>query len=83
MMAQYVVLMAGMLFIAESQASDEADLSTRQGFLSKYVPDVSQSSMSDYDNFITPNLNRVKHGKGPDTLPHRNNLAEHGPFTKG
>merc|ERR1719399_2209945 len=67
-MAQVVVLMAGMLLIAESQASDEAD--THQGFLSNYMPsgsDLSQSSMSDYDNFITPNFNRVKHGDGPFT----------------
>jgi hypothetical protein len=53
MMAQLVVLVAGLLLIAESQASDVADRSTAQGFLSK-------SSMSDYDKFITPNLNRVK-----------------------
>jgi hypothetical protein len=51
-MAQVVVLMAALLLIAESQAGDLADRSTRQGFLSK----------SDYDKFITPNLNRVKHG---------------------
>jgi hypothetical protein len=52
-MAQLVGLMAGLLLIAESQASDVADRSTAQGFLSK-------SSMSDYDKFITPNLNRLK-----------------------
>ena len=83
-MAQVVVLMAGMLFIAESQSSDEADRSTHQGFLSNHVPsgsDLSQSSMSDYDNFITPNFNRVKHGNGPDALSYHNNPAEHGPFT--
>ena len=80
-MAQFVVLMAGLLLIAESQASDLADRSKPQGFLSKYVPsgkasevadrstprgflskyvpsgsDASQSSMSDYDSFITPNF---------------------------
>jgi len=40
-----------------------ADRSALQGFLSKYGPvgsDASKSSMSDYDKFITPNLNRVK-----------------------
>merc|ERR1712224_988278 len=52
LMAQLAVLLAGLLLIAESQASDVADRSTLQGFLSK----------SDYDKFITPNLNRVKHG---------------------
>ena len=58
-MAQVLVLMAALLLIAESQASDVADRSTHQGFLSKYVPsgsDASQSSMSDYDSFITPNF---------------------------
>jgi hypothetical protein len=52
MMAQLVAIMAGLILIAESQASDLADRSTHQGFLSK----------SDYDKFITPNLNRMKHG---------------------
>jgi len=64
-MVQLVVLVAGLLLIAESEASDVVDRSTLQGFLSKNVPlvsDASKSSMSDYDKFITPNLNRVKHG---------------------
>jgi len=42
-----------------------ADRSTLQGFLSKYMPvgsDASKSTMSDYDKFITPNLNHVKRG---------------------
>jgi hypothetical protein len=43
---------AGLLLFVESQASDVADRSTLQGFLSK----------SDYDQFITPNVNRMKHG---------------------
>merc|ERR1719271_1626507 len=63
------------VFIAESQASDEADRSTHQGFLSNQVPsgsDVSQSSLSDYDKFITPNFNRVKHGNGPFTTVDEN-----------
>jgi hypothetical protein len=51
-MAQLPVLVAGLLFFVESQASDVADRSTLQGFLSK----------SDYDKFITPNVNRMKHG---------------------
>merc|ERR1719353_708927 len=64
-MAQLAVLVAGLLLITESKASDVADRSTLQGFLSKYVPsgsDASKSSMSDYDKLITPNLNRVTHG---------------------
>jgi len=60
-MAQLPVLVAGLLFLVESQASDVADRSTHQAFLSK-----SRSSMSDYEKFITPNLNRVKHGYGAE-----------------
>ena len=47
-MAQFVVLMAGLLLIAESQASDVADRSTHQGFLSKYVPR-GETSISNKD----------------------------------
>merc|ERR1719324_1363601 len=36
--------------------------------------------MSDYDNFVTPNFNRVKHGNGPDAWSYHSNPAEHGPF---
>merc|ERR1719331_1997575 len=35
--------------------------------------------MSDYDKFITPNLNRVKHGNAAEAFSSRNNLAELGP----
>ena len=62
-MAQLTLLMAGLLFLVESEASDVADRSIFQGFLSKYMPsgsDAPRSSMSDYDKFITPNFNRVK-----------------------
>ena len=70
-MAQLTVLMAGLLFLVESQASDVADRSTFQGFLSKHMPsgsDAPRSAMSDYDKFITPNLNRVKHGNGAEAV---------------
>merc|ERR1719482_360975 len=53
-MIQLVALAAGLLLIAESEASDVAE----QGFLSK---DASKSSMNSYDKFITPNLNRVQY----------------------
>jgi len=56
-MAQLAVLLAGLLLIGESQASDVADRSTLQGFLSKNV---------DYNKFITPNLNRVKPMRAED-----------------
>merc|ERR1719305_1228037 len=62
MMAQLAVLVAGLLLITESDANDVADRSTLQGFLSK-------SSMNDYDKFITPNLNRVKHGNALGASP--------------
>ena len=78
-MAQLTVLRVGLLFLVESQASDVADRSTLQGFLSKYMPSgfhVPRSSMSDVDKFITPNLNRVKHGNGAEALSNRNDLAE-------
>ena len=81
-MAQLAVLIAGLLVLAESQASDTADRSTLQGFLPKHMPsgsDVPRSSMSDYDKFITPNLNRVKHGNGAETYSTHNNPAELGP----
>merc|ERR1719247_3203895 len=72
-MAQLALLVAGLLLSTESNASDVADRSTLQGFLSKYVPpgsDASKGSMSDYDKFITPNDNRVKYGNalGPRTV---------------
>jgi GTP-binding protein len=54
--------MAGLLFLVESQASDVADRSALQGFLSKDIPAGfdAPSSMSDYDKFITPSM-----GVGP------------------
>merc|ERR1719426_603106 len=55
----------------ESKASDEADRSTLPGFLPKYVlagSDAAKSSMSDYDKFITPNLNRVNSGISPSMI---------------
>jgi 15-cis-phytoene desaturase len=56
MMAQLAMLMAGLLLLAESQASDMADHSTPQGFL------------SNYDKFITPSLNRANQGASPFTI---------------
>jgi cell division protease FtsH len=60
-MAQFAVLIAGLLFLVESQSSDVADLSTHRGFLSK---------------FVTPNLNHVKHGKKADALSSSNNAYD-------
>jgi hypothetical protein len=82
-MAQRItVLIAGLLFFVESQASDVADRSAFQGFLSKYMPagsDASRSSMSDHDKFITSNLIHIKHGNGAKALSSQNNPAGPGP----
>jgi len=70
-MAQLVVFIAGLLVVAESQASDVADRSRFQGFLSQYTPsgiDASKSSMSANDKFIAPNLKSLKHGNRADAL---------------
>jgi len=55
-MAKLPVLIAGLLLIAESQASDVTKASPSTGFLSKYVTAATQR---------TPTSN-VKHGYGPD-----------------
>ena len=81
-MAQLITaIMAGLLFLVESEASDVAHRSALQGFLSKYMLAGSDapSSMSDYDKFITPNLNRVKHGSGAEALSSHKNPVELGP----
>jgi hypothetical protein len=54
-MAQLVVFIAGLLVVAETQASDVADRSRFQGFLS-------------HSKFITPSVNSAKHGNRVDAL---------------
>ena len=81
-MVQFAQLMARLLLIAQLKASNEADRSALQGFLTKYVPsgsDASKSSTRDYDKFITPKFNRVKHGNVPDASSYFKDLPEHGP----
>merc|ERR1719506_2517300 len=68
-MTQRTVLMAQLVFLVESQASDVADRSTLQGLPSKYMPsgsDAPRSSMNYYGKFITQNLNRATHGNGAE-----------------
>ena len=80
-MAQLAVLMAGLLLIAESNASDVADRSALQGFLSKYErfgSDALKSSVRDYDKFITPSFNRVKPGNGLDASQRLDVYGDHG-----
>jgi hypothetical protein len=81
-MAHLVVLAAGLLVVAESQAGDIADRAELQGFLSKYIPSESDASKISHGNtakFITLNSNHMKQGHGSEALSHHNNLAEHGP----
>merc|ERR1719393_364204 len=53
-----------------------------QGFLSQYMgSDASKNSLDDYNMFVTPRLNHMKHGGAPDALSHHNGPAEHGPTT--
>merc|ERR1719201_2572221 len=80
-MAQLALLTVRLFFIAESNASDVADPSALQGFLSKYEPfgsDASKSSMRHYDKFITPNFNRLRPGSGPDASQHLDVYGDHG-----
>jgi len=64
-MAKLAVFVAGCLLLAESQASDVADTSTPQGFLSK----------NSFSKFVLPAASTVKHGKGPDAVSYHNNPA--------
>jgi NAD(P)-dependent dehydrogenase (short-subunit alcohol dehydrogenase family) len=48
-----------------------AGRSNPQGFLSQYLPfgsDAPKMFFDHHDKFITPNLNHMKHGNGPDAL---------------
>jgi hypothetical protein len=77
-MVQLTVLMARLLLVAQSQASDMADRHALQEFLSKFMPsgsDTSESSMSDYDKLIFPNFKRMRHGSRPDALSHQNDIG--------
>jgi magnesium chelatase subunit D len=69
MMAPLVAFVASLLVVAESQ-----------GFLSNGA-DASKTYHSIYNKFITPSLQHVKHGNGPDALSYHNIHAEHGPAT--
>jgi hypothetical protein len=75
-MACLVILVAGLLVVAEAQVSSMADLSNSNGFLSK--SDASGSTLGQYNKFITPNLKHMKHGNGADALSHHNNPAVDG-----
>jgi nitrite reductase/ring-hydroxylating ferredoxin subunit len=77
-MAQLAVLTAGLLLNVASQASDEVDRSMPKGFLSKYLPSGfsdSKGPMSEHDKFITPSINRMRQGNGPDVASHPAGLS--------
>lgn len=61
-MAQLAVLIAGLLLNVASQASDEVDRSMPKGFLQ-------------HDKFITPSINRMRQGNGPDVASHPAGLS--------
>jgi CspA family cold shock protein len=66
--------------LAGAHASDVADRSMHQGFLSQYMgSDASKTSLDDYNKFVTPRFNHMKHGGAPDALSHHNGPAEHDP----
>jgi CspA family cold shock protein len=55
--------MAGLFMFAGAHGSDVADRPMHQGFLSQYMgSDTSKTSLDDYNNFVTPRFNHMKHG---------------------
>merc|ERR1719352_526242 len=75
-------LVAGLLMFAGTHASDVADRSMHQGFLSRNVgSDASKISLDDYNKFMTPPFNHIKYGGAPDALSLYNDRGEHGPVT--
>jgi len=62
-MAPLTPLMAGFFMFAGAHGSDVADRPMHQGFLSQYMgSDTSKTSLDDYNNFVTPQFNHMKHG---------------------
>merc|ERR1719243_461986 len=81
-MAHFWPLVAGLLMLAGAHASDVAYRSMHKGFLSQYMgSDASKTSLDNYNKFVTPRFNHMKHGGAPDALSHHNGPAEHSPQT--
>jgi len=60
-MAHLTPLMAGFFMFAGAHASDVADRSTHQGFLSQYMGSAaSKTSVDDYNKFVIPRFNHMK-----------------------
>jgi len=65
-----------------AQASDVADRSMHQGFLSQYMAsDASKTSLAEYNKFVIPRLNHMEYGGAPDSPSHHSGPAEHGSET--
>jgi hypothetical protein len=60
-MVQFAVLMAGLLLIVESQASDVADSSALQGFLSNYVPAATQRRPTSLNGYVPQGLSEAEY----------------------
>jgi len=60
-MAQFAVLMAGLLVISESQASDVAESSALQGFLSNYVPAATQRTPTSLNGYVPNGLSEAEY----------------------
>merc|ERR1719443_1305473 len=81
-MDHFLPHVAGLLMLAGAHASDVADRSMDQGFLSQYMgSDASKTSLDDYNKFVTSRFNHMNHGGAPDALSHHNGPAEHGQTT--
>jgi len=71
--------MAGLLMFAGAHASNMADRSVLQGFLSKYMgSDASKTSLGVHNKFMTHRFSNVKQEGAPNTLSHHNGPTEYG-----
>lgn len=73
-MLQFVALVAGLLMASDAQVSNMADDAKLHGFLSGHMPVRS----GDYDKFVIPNLNSIKHASRPNVLSYGKDPAVHG-----
>merc|ERR1719353_1361249 len=61
-MAYVLPLVSGLLVFAGVEASDVAERSMHQGFLSEYIgSDASKTSLGDYNKFAMPGFNQMTH----------------------
>jgi hypothetical protein len=75
--------MAGLLMFAGAHASNMADRSVLQGFLSKYMgSDAVETSLGDYHKFMVHRFNNMKHKGAPVAQSRHDGSAEHGPAVR-